>query len=115
MGRTWAYGYLSLTGDDKQEISKLHRQVTVFADAESYTLAEVYVDRNMPPGRLIRPGLSVLLDCLRAREGCCVIVPTSDHLSTWAAIRKAIEMEIQLLGGTLLIATGHAHGETGSG
>ncbi len=104
--RPLAYGYISLANDDDDEILKLHRKITDYAEIESYVLTEIYIDRNMPPGRLIRPGLTVLLDCLRQYEGCSVVVPTVDALSTWVAIRKAIEMEIQLLGAKMVVATG---------
>ncbi|ABD11747.1 hypothetical protein ThrDRAFT_01163 [Frankia casuarinae] len=109
MERPLAYGYFSLTAEDDDEVSRLNRQVKDYADAESYVLAEIYVDRNMPPGRLIRPALTTLLDCLRHDDRCSVIVPSADHISPWPLIRKAIAMEIQLLGAKLVVASNTAH------
>ncbi|ORT46781.1 hypothetical protein KBI5_23310 [Frankia sp. KB5] len=93
--------------DDEAEISRLHDAITVRAEAEGLALAEIYVDRNMPPGRLIRPGLTVLLERLRQHEGSWLVVPTLDHLSSWPVVRRAIEMEVQLLSARVLALKGN--------
>ncbi|WP_261575740.1 hypothetical protein [Frankia gtarii] len=66
------------------------------------TLAEIFVDRNTPPARVVRAGLTVLLDAILRREDCGVLVASPDQLSTLPAVRRAIEVEIQGLGGSLL-------------
>jgi len=54
--RPTVYGYISLQHDDEDEVTALHDQLTAYAEAEGLALAEVYVDRNVMPGQIIRPG-----------------------------------------------------------
>jgi hypothetical protein len=68
------------------------------------SLAEVFVDRCVPPGRLVRPGLSVLLDTV-LRAGGDVLVIDIDHLSSLPPVRRAIEVEIEVLGARLHTVT----------
>ncbi|ESZ99805.1 hypothetical protein ThrDRAFT_04776 [Frankia casuarinae] len=73
----------------------------------------MFVDRNMPPGQLIRPGLTLLLDAVRRADGAIVIVPDLYHLSSLIAARRAIEAEISEAGARL-IATAAAGDDVGA-
>lgn len=97
------YGYLSLDHDDEAEVTALHERLTAHARAEGLALAEVYVDRNIAPGRIVRPGLTVLLDAVMRTEGCAVLVVSPQHLSPMEPVRRAIEVEIQLLGASVIL------------
>lgn len=100
-----AYGYLSLEDDDETEVERLHNLVTAFARAEGMAISEIYVDRNMPSGRIVRPALTVLLDAVLRVEHSLVLVPTPDHLSNLPPIRRAIEVEIEGLGARVVTIT----------
>ncbi len=97
------YGYISLQHDDEDETAALRDRLTVYAEAEGLALVEIYIDRNVRPGQIIRPGLTVLLDAVLRTEGCGVLVPTVNHLSPASAVRRAVEVEIELLGGRLMV------------
>ena len=101
MPRT-VYGYISTGHADEAEIERLHDQLTQHARAKGLTLAEIFVDRRMPPGRIIRPGLTVLLDAVIRSEAAGVLVADLDHLSSLPAVRRAIEVQIEILGAELL-------------
>jgi len=100
-----AYGYLALEDDDETEIERLHDLLTAHAAAEGLTLAEVIVDRNTSPGRIVRASLTVLLDAVLRAEGCRVLVPHPDALSPVPAVRRSITVEIEGLGATLSYLT----------
>jgi hypothetical protein len=68
-------------------------------------LAEIFVDRCTPPGRIVRPGLTVLLEAVMRSEACGVLVVSLDHLSPMPAVRQAIEVEIEVLGARILTTT----------
>ncbi|WP_322750891.1 MULTISPECIES: recombinase family protein [unclassified Frankia] len=86
------------------DLNRLHAQLTDHARTEGMSLAEVFVDRCVPPGRLVRPGLNVLLDTV-LRTGGDVLVLDADHLSSLPAVRRAIEVEIEVLGARLHTVT----------
>jgi len=93
-----AFGYICVQHENEDEITALHDQVANYTSANHLNLVEVYVDRNVWPGQVIRPGLTVLLDAVVRSEGCVVVVPSAAHLSPEGAIRRAVEVEIQMLG-----------------
>lgn len=99
------YGYISSEHTDEAEIDRLHDQLTAHARAEGLALAEIFVDRCMPPGRIVRPGLTVLLEAVMRSEASGVLVVSADHLSPVPAVRRAIEVEIEVLGARLLTTT----------
>ncbi|CAI7977268.1 conserved hypothetical protein [Frankia sp. Hr75.2] len=115
--RPVAYGYICLQHDDEDEITELHDQVTAFAEAEGLALQEIYVDRNVRPGQTVRPGLTVVLDAVvRSEAGCVVVVPTGAHLSPEERVRGAMEVEIGMLGGRIVVVDSRrapVRGETG--
>ncbi len=97
------YGYIRLEDDDDEaEIERLHDQLTAYAETNDLALAEVFVDRNTPAARIVRAGLTVLLDAILHREDCAVLIASPDHLSSVPAVRQAIEVEIENLGAHLL-------------
>lgn len=102
--RNTVYGYISLEHADETQISRLHDQLTDHARAEGLALAEIFVDRCMPPGRIVRPGLTVLLDAIVRADGASVLVASLDHLSSLPAVRRAIEVQIEVLGAHVLTA-----------
>ncbi|MCK9928241.1 recombinase family protein [Frankia sp. Mgl5] len=106
------YGYVSLEDDDEVEVERLHDALTAHAKAAGLPLAEIFVDRNTPPARIVRAGLTVLLDAILRREDCGVLVASPDQLSALPAVRRAIEVEIEGLGGSLLYLS--ADSEPGS-
>jgi hypothetical protein len=69
--RPTVYGYISVQHEDEGEITELHNQLTMYAEAEGVALAGVYVDRNITPGRGVRPGLTALLDTVQRRSYRC--------------------------------------------
>ncbi|MBL7499782.1 recombinase family protein [Frankia sp. CNm7] len=99
------YGYISLEHADEAEIDRLHDQLARHARAEGLALAEVFVDRCVPPGRIVRPGLTVLLETVRRSEASGVLVMDVDHLSPLPAVRRAIEVEVETLGAQVFTAT----------
>lgn len=99
---TTVYGYICLEDDDEPRVDRLHDHLTAHAAAEGWALAEVFVDRNMPPGRIVRPGLTVLLEVVGRTDGCAVLVASLEHLSSSTPIRQAIEVEITSAGGRIL-------------
>jgi hypothetical protein len=99
------YGYISSEHADEAEIDRLHDQLTAHAQAEGLALAEIFVDRCMPPGRIVRPGLTVLLEAVMRAEAAGVLVISADHLSPLPAVRRAIEVEIEVLGARVLTTT----------
>ncbi len=98
------YGYISSEHADEAEIDRLYDQLTAHAQAEglALALAEIFVDRSIPPGRIVRPGLTVLLEAVMRSEACGVLVANLDHLSPLPAVRQAIEVEIEVLGARVL-------------
>jgi len=96
------YGYIRSEGDDRHEEDRVHDQLSGYAAAEGLGLSDVFVDRHMPPARLMRPGLTALLDAIRRTDGCTVLVASLDHLSSSVPVRQAIEAEITDAGGQLL-------------
>jgi hypothetical protein len=114
MPRT-VYGYISSEHADEAEIDRLHDQLTQHASAEGLTLAEIFVDRSMPPGRIIRPGLTVLLDAVIRSEAAGVLVANLDHLSSLPAVRRAIEVQIEILGAELLTTATQPGGTDATG
>lgn len=99
---TTVYGYIRLNGDDRQEEDRLHDLLAAYAAAEGLALADVFVDRHMPPARIVRPGLTELLAKLGRREGGGVLVASLDHLSPSLPVRQAIVVEIGSAGGRVL-------------
>ncbi|ABD12249.1 hypothetical protein CcI156_05800 [Frankia sp. CcI156] len=99
------YGYISSEHADEAEIDRLHDQLTAHAQAEGLALAEIFVDRSIPPGRIVRPGLTVLLEAVMRSEAAGVLVASLDHLSPLPAVRQAIEVEIEVLGARVLTVT----------
>ncbi|EFC79669.1 hypothetical protein FrEUN1fDRAFT_7206 [Parafrankia sp. EUN1f] len=102
MPRT-VYGYISLEGDDESAIERVHDLLTAHAQAEGLALKEIIVDRDTPPGRIIRAGLTVLLDTLLRTEGCGVLIAGPDQLSSIPAVRRTIQRQIENLGATVLV------------
>ncbi|CUU60613.1 hypothetical protein Ga0074812_14330 [Parafrankia irregularis] len=100
------YGYISLESDDETEIERLHDLLTAHAQAEGLTLSEILVDRNTPPGRIIRAGLTVILDALLRTEGCGVLIAGPHQFSSIPAVRRTIQREIESLGATVLVIPG---------
>jgi len=96
------YGYIRLEDEDEAEVDRLHDLLSAHAAAGGQALADVFVDRSMPPGQLIRPGLTLLLDAVRGADAATVIVPDLDHLSSLLAARRAIEAEISEAGARLI-------------
>jgi DNA invertase Pin-like site-specific DNA recombinase len=96
------YGYIRLDGDDHQEEDRLHDLLVAHAAAQGLALADVFVDRHMPPARIVRPGLTELLTKLGRNEGSGVLVANLDHLSPSLAVREAIAVEISSVGGQVL-------------
>jgi len=45
----------------------------------------------------------VLLDAVVRTDGCGVLVPTANHFSSSQAVRRAVEVEIGLLGGRIMV------------
>ncbi|WP_322760946.1 recombinase family protein [Frankia sp. Cr2] len=101
-----AYGYISLEDDDETEVERLHDLITAFARAEGMAIGEIYVDRNMPSGRIVRSALTMLLDAVLRVEHSLIVVPTPEHLSNLQPIRRAIEVEIEGLGARVVTITG---------
>lgn len=99
---TTVYGYIRLEDDDRDDEDRLHDQLEAHAAAEGLTLADVFVDRNMPPARIMRPGLTELLVKLRHTESPTVMIADLDHLSPTAPVRQAIESEINNAGGQVM-------------
>lgn len=91
---TTVYGYIRLEGDDEAEVDRLHDQLTAHATAEGWHLADVFVDRTMPSARIVRPGLTRLLEAVRATDDCAVLVADYSQFSTLPAARRAIEEEL---------------------
>jgi hypothetical protein len=102
---TTVYGYISLEHDDEHEVDRLHDLMAAFARAQDMEIIETYVDRNTPTGRVVRPGLAVLLDAILHGEDSLVLIPTPGHLSTVPPVRRAIEIEIESLGGRVVPAS----------
>ncbi|WP_206442875.1 hypothetical protein [Candidatus Protofrankia californiensis] len=103
------YGYLSLDHDDEDEISRLHDLLSAYAHTGGLTLAETYVDRNTLPVRIIRLGLTALLDAVSRGGGCTVLIPTPAHLSPVPAVRAAITAELDTLGAWTIILRAGEH------
>ncbi|ABD10277.1 hypothetical protein CcI156_12590 [Frankia sp. CcI156] len=97
------FGYIRLEDDDEAEEDRFHDLLVAHAVAEGLKLADVYVDRHMPPARIMRPGLTELLARLQRPPGSGVLVVTAEHLSTSPQVRKAIEVEIGNAGGAVLV------------
>ncbi|KDA44536.1 recombinase family protein [Frankia sp. BMG5.23] len=97
------FGYIRLEDDDEAEEDRLHDLLVAHAVTEGLALADVYVDRHIPPARIVRPGLTELLARLQRTEGSGVLVATVDHFSTHPSVREAIEVEIGNAGGTVLV------------
>jgi hypothetical protein len=110
--RPTVYGYIALDHDDETEIERLFDQLTDHATAEGLELVEVYVERNTQPDLIIRPALSVLLAAVVRSAGCGVLVPTPAHISPIDSVRKAIETEVELSGGTMMMLAGRDHSES---
>ncbi|WP_045877682.1 recombinase family protein [Pseudofrankia sp. DC12] len=91
---TTVYGYIRREDDNEAEVDRLHDQLTAHAATAGWHLAEVFVDRCMPPARIVRPGLALLVDTIRAAEDCAVLVVDDSHFSTLLPVRRAIEEEI---------------------
>jgi hypothetical protein len=104
------YGYISSGHADEAEIDRLHDQLTAHAESEGLALAEIFVDRGIRPGRTVRPGLTVLLEADMRSEASGVLVANLDHLSPLPAVRRAIEVEIEVLGARRNISTARAAG-----
>jgi hypothetical protein len=107
--RPEVYGYIAFDHDDETEVERLYDQLTAHATAEGLELVEVYVERNVPPDLIVRPALTVLLEAVVRVEGCGVLVPTPAHISPVASVREAIETEIELLGGRIMLAGRDQH------
>ncbi len=108
------FGYIRLEDDDEAEEDRLHDLLVAHAVAEGMALADVYVDRHMPPARIMRPGLTELLARLQRTEGSGVLVATADHLSTSLPVREAIGVEIGNAGGRVLVVDTSDARSTGS-
>ncbi|ADP78954.1 recombinase family protein [Pseudofrankia inefficax] len=104
------YGYISVEHTDEAVIERLRTRLTEHARAVGMSLTEIFIDRCVPPGRVVRPGLNVLLDTI-LRSGGDVLVIEVDHLSSLPAVRRAIEVEIEVLGARLHTATAPKAGE----
>ncbi|WP_322763395.1 recombinase family protein [Frankia sp. Cr2] len=97
------FGYISVEDDNEAEIERLHEDLTAFAVAEGLRLEEIFVDRNIRPTRLVRPGLDMVLSHVR-QTGAVVLVPSEMHMSTWSVVREAIVAEVKSLGGAVMVA-----------
>ncbi|CAO5183443.1 Resolvase/invertase-type recombinase catalytic domain-containing protein [Frankia sp. AiPs1] len=101
--RPSAFGYIAVQHADETEIDEHLDQLTAYAEAEGFHLVEVYVDRRIIPGSLLRPALEVLITQLKQHEGARVLVPTPDHLSPAASVRTAILSHLHALGAAVVV------------
>lgn len=97
------YGYIRLEDEDHREEDRVHDLLAAHAAREGLALADVFVDRNTPSARIVRPGLTELLARLQRTEGSAVLIPDLDHLSTSRPVRQAITAEIGNAGGRMLV------------
>jgi hypothetical protein len=94
------FGYLRLHPADPPQIgARLTAEMRAYAEREGFLLADVYTDHLDPPAdRPERSAFCALMDALRRRDACGVIIPTPQHLSrqpgSYAARRTIIEAEV---------------------
>ncbi|SNQ48967.1 conserved hypothetical protein [Frankia canadensis] len=101
--RPSAFGYIATQDANETEIEEHLDHLTTYAQAHRLHLIEVYVDRRIIPGSLLRPGLEVLIRELKAYEGARVLVPTADHLSPAISVRTAIVAHLSALGAAVVV------------
>ncbi|SBW20022.1 hypothetical protein FDG2_1569 [Candidatus Protofrankia californiensis] len=104
--RPAAFGYFSLAHDDETEVERLHNELAAYASMEGFGLVEIFVDHNMLPGNLLRPGFETLLAGLKDHDGAYVLVPTPNHLSPSEMVRSAIVATLSEFGRNVLVVPG---------
>ncbi|WP_322768784.1 recombinase family protein [Frankia sp. Cr1] len=77
------FGYIRLEDGDGIEEDRLHDLLAAHATAEGLALADVFVDRHMPPARIVRPGLTELLAQLQRADGRAVLVADGLRALDW--------------------------------
>ncbi len=101
--RPSAFGYIAVQHADEAEIEQHHDQLTSYAQDQGFHLVEIYVDRRIIPGSLLRPGLDVLITRLKEYDSAHVLVPTADHLSPATSVRTAILAHLSALGAVVVV------------
>lgn len=99
------FGYISVQHSDKVRIEQFHDQITAYAEGHDLTIVEIYVDRRVLPGSLLRPGFDTLVGDLKRCSQARVLVPTADHLSPAPSVRAAFLAVLTELGATVVVAS----------
>jgi hypothetical protein len=99
-----AFGYIAVQHANEAEIEKHFGHLTAYAGDQGLHLIEVYVDRHVIPGNLLRPGLDVLMGELGEYKGARVLVPTAEHLSPAVGVRTAIVTHLSAPGADVVVS-----------
>lgn len=100
-----AFGYIAVQHADEVRIEQFHDQLMAYAEGHGLTVVEIYVDRRVLPGSLLRPGFDTLVGDLKRYSQARVLVPTADHLSPAPSVRAAFLAVLTELGATVVVAS----------
>ncbi len=100
-----AFGYIAVQHADEAEIEQFHDRIMACAEEHGLTIVEIYVDRRIIPGSLLRPGFDTLVGDLKRYSQSRVLVPTADHLSPAPSVRAAFLAVLTELGAALVVAS----------
>ncbi|MCM3920615.1 recombinase family protein [Frankia sp. AiPs1] len=103
--RPAAFGYIAVQHADEAEIEQFHDQLMAYAESHELVVIEIYVDRRIIPGSLLRPGFDSLVGELKRHSQSRVLVPTADHLSPAPSVRAAFLAVLTELGAALVVAS----------
>ncbi len=112
----FAIAYLRLNADDvAAQIGNLLGAVAECCLSHRLRLVRTVTDYGYDGRRVDRPGIMELRQALSDTVGLTVVVPTLEHLSPAACVRRPLAMMIEHLGGALLVATGSEQAERAVG
>lgn len=101
--RSAAFGYIAVQHADEAEIEQFHDELMAYAKDHTLAIVEIYVDRRIIPGSLLRPGLDILISSLKEYDSARVLVPTADHLSPADSVRTAILAHLTALRAVVVV------------
>ncbi|PPK66215.1 hypothetical protein CLV40_111179 [Actinokineospora auranticolor] len=103
---TLVYGYIDATGRRPDFGRACRRVLEDFCRRERLRLCGVFVDRDLTPGQIQRPGFTGLCDVLRLPDSYAAVAVDAGHLFTDSSTAAALTNRLRGTGARLLLARG---------
>jgi hypothetical protein len=101
--RIQAFGYVRAEDPADDQIPALRAEIAAFCRAEDLRLVTIFCDRGSDGSELARPGFAGLLDALAVTRDVRLVIPDSNHLSPYEAVREGLLRQVRRTGARLLV------------